>query len=119
MDFDIRDGYTLVENRLVVERSEVALDRTLILDGQDLELVSVAVDGVALGSNEYQLDADSLTLVNLPDACEVVVVTRIEPEQNSALEGLYKSGSMYCTQCEAEGFRKITYYQDRPDVLSV
>ncbi|MFP6816321.1 MAG: aminopeptidase N, partial [Pseudomonadales bacterium] len=118
LDFDIRDGYTLVESRLVVERSEVALDRTLILDGQDLELVSVAVDGVALSSNEYQLDADSLTLVNLPDACEVVVVTRIEPEQNSALEGLYKSGSMYCTQCEAEGFRKITYYQDRPDVLS-
>ncbi|MCZ6711990.1 MAG: aminopeptidase N, partial [Gammaproteobacteria bacterium] len=93
-------------------------DGTLILDGQDLELVSVAVDGAVLGSNEYQLNANSLTLLNLPESCEVAVVTRIEPEQNSALEGLYKSGSMYATQCEAEGFRKITYYQDRPDVLS-
>ncbi|MDH3641399.1 MAG: aminopeptidase N, partial [Gammaproteobacteria bacterium] len=61
---------------------------------------------------------ESLTLLNLPASCEVTIVTRIEPEQNTALEGLYKSGNMYCTQCEAEGFRKITYYQDRPDVLS-
>ncbi len=118
LTFDIRDGHTLVESRLVLERSDDAHEGTLRLDGQELELISVAVDGVALGGNEYQLDADSLTLANLPDACEVTIVTRIEPEQNMALEGLYKSGSMYCTQCEAEGFRKITYYQDRPDVLS-
>ncbi len=95
---------------------------TLRLDGQELELVSVAVDGRLLTSNEYQTDDDSLTLFDLPESCELTIVTRIHPEQNVALEGLYKSGGrsggMYCTQCEAEGFRKITYYLDRPDVLS-
>ena len=88
------------------------------LDGQDLELISVAVDGELLSSNRYQLDDESLTLFDLPDDCEVQIVNRIVPEDNTALEGLYKSGGMYCTQCEAEGFRKITYYQDRPDVLA-
>ena len=60
--------------------------------------------------------AKTLTVFDVPAQCRVQVVTRIVPEQNTALEGLYKSGTMYCTQCEAEGFRKITYYPDRPDV---
>ena len=77
------------------------------------------MDGRSLGSNEYALDETGLTLFDLPERCELAVVTRIEPEKNTALEGLYKSSGMYCTQCEAEGFRRITYYQDRPDVLSV
>ncbi len=76
------------------------------------------MDGRALGGNEYLVDSESLTLLGLPRRCELTIVTRIEPERNTALEGLYKSRSMYCTQCEAEGFRRITYYQDRPDVLS-
>ncbi len=109
--FDIGDGETRVESRLSVVRApHAAPDAPLVLDGHDLELVEVAVDGTALGGNQYRADEDSLTLFGLPDRAEVRIVTRIRPEQNTALEGLYKSGGMYCTQCEAEGFRRITYY---------
>ena len=69
--------------------------------------------------DRYRVDQESLRLENLPETFELSVVTEICPEENTALEGLYKSGSMYCTQCEAEGFRNITYYLDQPDVLSV
>jgi aminopeptidase N len=117
--FDIHDGHTVVENRMRLERHDAQGEGTLQLNGEQLELVSVAVDGVVLAGNEYQMTSESLTLQDLPQACEIAIVTRIQPEQNTALEGLYKSGTMYCTQCEAQGFRKITYYQDRPDVLSV
>ena len=120
LEFDLRDGVTQVTSRLSVLRA--GTESTLRLDGQELELVSVAVDGRTLTSNEYQADDDSLTVFDLPAACELSIVTRIHPEQNVALEGLYKSGGRsggtYCTQCEAEGFRKITYYLDRPDVLA-
>ncbi|HTO59267.1 MAG TPA: aminopeptidase N, partial [Pseudomonadales bacterium] len=120
LTFDLRDGVTDVTARLRVERKGDSA--TLKLDGQELELLSVAVDGRALSSNEYQVDDDSLTLFDVPATCELTIATRIHPEQNVALEGLYKSGGrsggMYCTQCEAEGFRKITYYLDRPDVLA-
>ncbi|TNF86270.1 MAG: aminopeptidase N, partial [Gammaproteobacteria bacterium] len=115
--FEIGEGETRVENRMALERTTGP--RPLVLDGENLVLESVAVDGRRLGSNEYALDDASLTIHELPESCEVVVVTRTQPEQNTALEGLYKSSGMYCTQCEAEGFRRITYYPDRPDVLSV
>ncbi|MFW6094584.1 MAG: M1 family aminopeptidase, partial [Pseudomonadota bacterium] len=119
LTFDIRDGETVVTSRLRVERADGApSDAPLILDGRDLALESVAVNGATVNSNQYQVDDRSLTLFDVPEAAEIEVVTRIHPEQNTALEGLYKSGGMYCTQCEAEGFRRITYYQDRPDVLS-
>jgi len=119
LNVDIRDGVTEVTSRLAVERRpDAAADADLVLDGRDLELVEVAVDDTVLGSNEYRVDPESLTLFDVPASAEVRIVTRIRPEENTALEGLYKSGGMYCTQCEAEGFRRITYYQDRPDVLS-
>jgi aminopeptidase N len=116
LTFEIGAGTTRVTAELTVERR--GCESNLRLDGQDLELESVSVDGRMLSSNEYQLDDDSLTLFDLPQRCELTIVTAIHPERNVALEGLYKSRTMYCTQCEAEGFRKITYYQDRPDVLS-
>ena len=115
LSFDLQEGATTVTSAMDVERSG---DGDLVLDGQDLQLLSIEVDGRALGGNEYRVEDDRLTLFAIPDRAEVRIVTRIEPEQNTALEGLYRSGSMYCTQCEAEGFRKITYYPDRPDVLS-
>lgn len=119
LEFDIEDGATRVSSRLSVRRDAAADPAApLVLDGVQLELLSVAVDGRPLSGNEYRVGERSLELFELPPVCELSIVTRIEPERNSALEGLYKSGSMYCTQCEAEGFRKITYYQDRPDVLS-
>ena len=117
LSFDIGEGETRVENRMQLERS--GGPRPLVLNGENLLLESVAVDGRPLSANEYAVDDARLTLHDLPERCEVTVVTRIQPEKNTALEGLYKSSSMYCTQCEAEGFRRITYYPDRPDVLSV
>ena len=113
--FDIRDGETTVECELDVRRQG---EGALVLDGNDLRLDGVWVDGRALGGNEYALDEKGLTVFDVPDACGVRTRVRIAPEKNTSLEGLYKSRSMYCTQCEAESFRKITYYPDRPDVLS-
>ncbi len=115
--FDIRDGETTVTNTIVLERLDDGAD-AVVLDGQDLELLSVSVDGRELGGNEYSCDDESLTLHGLAEQHTVEIVTRIKPEENTALEGLYRSSHMYCTQCEAQGFRKITYYQDRPDVLA-
>ncbi len=114
--FDIEDGKTTVSSTLNVRRQGDG--DTLELLGEDLTLVSVAVDGRELSSNEYELTHTSLTVFGLEHQHEIRIVTEICPEKNTALEGLYRSSSMYCTQCEAEGFRKITYYQDRPDVLS-
>ncbi|XOV81928.1 MAG: aminopeptidase N [bacterium] len=117
LTFDINDGATVVTNVMTVERRDDTAD-ALHLDGEYLELISVSVDGRELAGNEYQLDEESLVLRDLDARHEIKIVTRIKPEENTALEGLYRSGGMYCTQCEAQGFRRITYYQDRPDVLA-
>ena len=113
--FDIRDGETTVECELAIRRQG---EGALVLDGAGLRLDGVWVDDRALGGNEYAVHAQGLTVFDVPDSCRVRTRVRTRPEKNTALEGLYKSRSMYCTQCEAEGFRKITYYPDRPDVLS-
>jgi aminopeptidase N len=119
LSLDIRDGHTEVKNRMrVVRAAETPADAPLVLDGNGLELLGVTVDGTILGGNQYRVDDTSLTIFDLADETEVEVMTRIRPEENTALEGLYKSGGMYCTQCEAQGFRRITYYPDRPDVLA-
>ena len=115
--FDIRDGKTTVSSTLRVRRQDDDAN-ALELMGEELTLLSVAVDGRMLSSNEYELSARSLTIFGLQGQHQIQIVTEICPEENTALEGLYRSSSMYCTQCEAEGFRKITYYQDRPDVLA-
>ena len=118
LDFDLRDNLTTVTSRLQLQRNSPGVNK-LRLHGEGLTLVSVAIDGQVLANNEYTVDNESLSLANLPEQFELSIVTEICPEKNDALEGLYKSGSMYCTQCEAEGFRNITYYLDQPDVLSV
>lgn len=116
---DIGDGTTLVESRLSIRRNPQRPDgRPLCLDGENLELVSVAVDGRQLGEDEFVVDAQRLNLGVLPDTCQITIRNRIHPESNTALEGLYQSGDMLCTQCEAEGFRRITYFLDRPDVMA-
>ena len=115
--FDIRDGETTVDSDLAFTRRDGA-EGDLVLYGVDVELVSLAVDGRELGGNEYAIAGETLTIFGVPDRCRVQVTTKIVPEDNKAFEGLYKSNDLYCTQCEAESFRKITYYPDRPDVLS-
>jgi aminopeptidase N len=115
--FDIRDGATTVKAKTVFERvNKEAKD--LVLDGQELALKSVAMNGEALSTNRYTADDTSLTISDVPDSFTLDIVTEIYPEKNTALEGLYNSGGNYCTQCEPEGFRKITYYLDRSDVMT-
>ncbi len=118
--FSLEADATIVTSQLHLHRSSSHKDTPpLVLQGVDLQLHSVKVDGVALSCEEYELDATSLTLRSLPADCVLSVETLINPEANLALEGLYQSSGNFCTQCEAEGFRKITYYLDRPDVLSI
>lgn len=91
---------------------------SLLLNGEKLELVSISMDGSILSTNRYRIDDKSLCLSDPPANFTLTIVTRIDPAKNKALEGLYRSSGNYCTQCEAEGFRTITYYPDRPDVLT-
>ena len=119
---DINEDETTVSTTLVIRRNPDAdggESRNLVLDGsKDLRTDWVAVGGQQLNSNEYQVEEDNLTLFDVPEAFELSTVVSIKPQENTALEGLYKSGDMFCTQCEAEGFRNITWYLDRPDVMS-
>ncbi len=120
LTFELHENYALVHARLLMQRN-LGLDNSLpplVLDGQQLELVAIAVDGQALSAVEYILTDSHLQLQPTHAAFELTTTVRIEPQNNTALEGLYKSSGMFCTQCEAEGFRKITYYLDRPDVMS-
>ncbi|MGO1246818.1 MAG: aminopeptidase N [Oceanisphaera sp.] len=91
-------------------------DEPLVLDGEQLTLLQVAINGIDI--TQYQQTDNSLILSQLPEIFVLTIKTRLNPEANTALEGLYKSGSAFCTQCEAQGFRRITYYLDRPDVLA-
>ncbi|MGC5699054.1 aminopeptidase N [Pseudomonas sp. NFXW11] len=120
LTFELFEDHSLVHAQLVMRRNPArgAGLPPLVLDGQQLELLSVALGDRELTASDYQLDDSHLTLH--PDSASFTLDTsvKIHPESNTALEGLYKSGGMFCTQCEAEGFRKITYYLDRPDVMS-
>ena len=118
--FELDPGTTHVFSRLLVRRNpqNELTDAPLTLQGKDLELVEVKLDGVQLGSEQYSLSEESLVLSELPDSATVEIETIIHPARNTALEGLYVSSGMFCTQCEAEGFRRITFFPDRPDVMS-
>ncbi|NIF16894.1 aminopeptidase N [Pantoea sp. Cy-639] len=120
LTFELFEDHSLVHAQLVMRRNPErgAGLPPLVLDGQQLELLSVQLDDQALTAGDYQLDADSLTVQPKTERFTLDTSVKIHPESNTALEGLYKSGKMFCTQCEAEGFRKITYYLDRPDVMS-
>ena len=116
---DLSDTLTTVTSILHLTRNPDANNNNpLVLQGQELTLVSLAVDGHLLTEDKYTLSTETLTL-EVPDNCQLECVTELRPQDNTSLEGLYQSSGMYCTQCEAEGFRKITYYLDRPDVMSV
>lgn len=115
LDFDLSADDTVVTAvSHLVRQSEHA--QPLVLNGEGLTLVSVAVNGEPV--TDYQQDSHSLTINGLPAECELTIITRFSPAKNTALSGLYQSGEALCTQCEAEGFRRITYFLDRPDVLA-
>ena len=120
--FDLFEDYSQVDSRLVMRRNSQQHESyvgPLVLVGQQLELLSIKVDGQSLTTDDYHLEDDNLTINKITDEFVLEISTRIEPQNNTALEGLYKSGGMFCTQCEAEGFRRITYFLDRPDVMSI
>ena len=119
LHFDLSEEVTTVRSRLAVRANpDRPAGLPLVLDGQDLELISLSLDGVPLASGRYRTDTEHLTIEGVPASCTLEVETRIRPQDNTSLEGLYRAGSMFCTQCEAEGFRKITYFPDRPDVMA-
>ena len=119
--FELGAKDTRVKSRLGIRRNPAVAERgaALHLDGEALELMSLALDGEPLGANRYQLKPEGgLILADVPDAFTLDVETRIAPQSNTALSGLYVSGGNFCTQCEPEGFRRITYFIDRPDVMA-
>ena len=115
--FDLSPSATRVTATLKVRRNGDHRD-ALRFNGERLKPVSVAVDGRKLSAGEHAIDTEFLTIPDVPDSFVLVTEVEIDPEANKALDGLYMSGGRFCTQCEAEGFRKITFWPDRPDVLS-
>lgn len=120
LTIELGEEHTQVEARLSVRRNP-AVEKTvtdMVLQGAQLTLLALAIDGRVLAEHEYTFAGETLTLYRVPDVFELTSTVTITPQDNTSLEGLYRSRGMYCTQCEAEGFRKITYYLDRPDVMS-
>lgn len=117
---DLGDEETLVTATLHIHRVEPHPPSLppLVLAGEQLELRDIKLDGRVLDDSEYRLSNEDLTILSPPAAFTLQTVAAIRPQDNTSLEGLYRSSKMYCTQCEAEGFRKITWYLDRPDVMS-
>ncbi len=121
LSFHLGERSTEVTSRLTMRRNPAAesASQSLELHGAELELLSLAINGDVLPEDDWEQQGELLCIHRVPEAFELECKTRIYPQKNTSLEGLYKSSGMFCTQCEAEGFRKITYYLDRPDVMSV
>ncbi|MBC7006883.1 aminopeptidase N [Pseudoalteromonas sp. BZK2] len=113
--FELAPLKTSVQSTMTINRTDES-NADLALDGVDLTLISLMVDDKAY--DDYTLEDEKLIIHNLPSSFILKIENHIDPQTNTSLEGLYLSGGAYCTQCEAEGFRKITYYLDRPDVLA-
>src|SRR5947207_6938388 len=121
LDIALHPSATRARARLSLRRNPAASGAApLRLDGDELSLSSIAIDGVALPNDAYTATPDSLTIAQPPQgAFRLEIETTIDPSANTKLMGLFRSNGTYCTQCEAEGFRRITYFLDRPDVMAV
>ncbi|RFA28275.1 aminopeptidase N [Alkalilimnicola ehrlichii] len=119
LEFSLDEEETLVKSRLHICRNDgINPHEPLHLFGESMELLELSLDGKALRLGDYLLKSDGLSIALVPAQFTLEITTRLQPQLNTQLEGLYKSGGMFCTQCEAEGFRRITYFPDRPDVMS-
>ena len=120
LDIDIQPKHAKVSSRLQIARNPKAKNAKapLFLNGEAQKLLSITVDGRVLKKNEYKLTPHDLTISSMPDKAIVEITSTHDPYNNTTLSGLYASGSMLSTQCESEGFRRITYYPDRPDVMA-
>jgi aminopeptidase N len=119
--FELGEEFTLVKSRLHVVGNPVSLhpNKNLVLHGEALELISIALNDQLLSKQQYELKNNTLVIFSVPDEFYLDIHTKIKPQENTALSGLYQSCGNFCTQCEAHGFRRITYYLDRPDVMSL
>jgi len=117
--FEISENLTRVTSRLKIEKTREHKESALILNKGSFEIASVIADGMVLLPKEYEADDEYFKLANTPDNFELEITSILKPQENTTLEGLYKSGDIFCTQCEAQGFRKITPFPDRPDVMSI
>lgn len=119
LDIKVFDDHATVSSVLNMSREH---DGKFVLLGRELELLNISINDKVLTADDYALDNESLTIHNAPDVAKVAIDVKITPQTNTALEGLYQSGTgdelMFVTQCEPEGFRKITFFPDRPDVLT-
>jgi len=120
LHFDLNEERTRVRAKLAIRRSARLQGDLppLVLDGEELVLLGVWLDGRELAKSEYATSEESLTIPAVPARFELETLVEIKPHENTALSGLYKSGGNFCTQCEAMGFRRITYFLDRPDVMA-
>lgn len=120
LTFDLYETHTLVRSVMNVQYSGPPTTQfpPFALDGRDLELEVILMGDRPLKPIDYQLENENLVLTPTEPSFLLDIITRIYPQTNTALEGLYKSGGMFCTQCEAEGFRRITFFPDRPDVMA-
>ena len=120
VDIDFRSGEAIVTAQLALRRNPASHtpNAPLVLDGEEPELLGISLDGVELAPDRYRLSPSQLTLADVPDAFHLETRTRIHPDGNTRLSGLYRSANGYFTQCEAQGFRRITWFQDRPDVMA-
>lgn len=118
--FELYEDKAIVHSVLAICRnsSQGRHQRPLELDGEELKLISLHLDGKPLGPHQYSIQNNQLTIHDVPDIFSLKITTETLPQKNTALSGLYRSEKMFCTQCEAQGFRRITYYLDRPDVMA-
>ena len=119
--FELGEDVTIVTSRLLLRRRQDASqpDRQLVLNGKNLALKELKLDGILIDRKNYSVTGEALTIPEVPPLFTLELTTELRPQDNTSLEGLYRSNGMFCTQCEAEGFRAITWYPDRPDVLTL
>lgn len=119
LDFDLADEETIVKSQMYVRRNRHYDGvRDLVLNGEELILLDISMDGKPLTESQFELTKETLIIREVPDMVTLEITTKIFPQKNTALSGLYRSNDTYCTQCEAEGFRRITYFPDQPDILT-
>jgi aminopeptidase N len=117
LQFELVPNRTIVSSTLHIKKINEVAD--IVLNGEELELLSIQIDGQDLAGDQYSYSDNLLTIKNVPNEFSLSTKVAVQPEKNTQLSGLYQSSGNYCTQCEAEGFRRITFFLDRPDVLSI
>ncbi|WP_415063217.1 aminopeptidase N [Bdellovibrio sp.] len=116
LDFNLNEDFCRVLAKTQIKKTSPGAE--LRLNGEDLKLVAIKINGQTLSVDQYTVTPEELTIPNVPDSFTLEIETELQPQNNTSLEGLYKSNGIFCTQCEAQGFRKITYFLDRPDIMT-